>query len=280
MGKDQKTQNADFWSWVDYSGGSEACWPWTGGQSKGRGMLYQNGRSTYAYRVAFALANDVRIPNGMMICHRCDNPICCNPSHLFLGTAKDNLHDCMSKGRLPPPSNTKLYSFNGQDLPLKNIAALIGVSRAALSNRLDRGWSFERAFSSPTLCKPLTVCQSQEIASRHANGESIVSIARSLGASRRTIRKAIQKVDQIGGNSYAYCDGTQEEAPAARLVGLAIAEAPRVSRLVNQGHGGGVRHLRPHPHRLAVRKKPAEHVCPTPHRGHRKTAGVNSDPGA
>lgn len=60
-----------------------------GGVKDGRG---------YAHRVAWELVNGP-IPEGLHVCHKCDTRCCVNASHMFLGTAKDNLHDCIAKGR-------------------------------------------------------------------------------------------------------------------------------------------------------------------------------------
>lgn len=86
---------ARFWARVDRSG---ACWPWMGArQSRGYGETW-NGRVMLAHRVAFELTNGP-IPDDLHICHTCDNPPCCNPSHLFAGTRSDNMQDMLSKGR-------------------------------------------------------------------------------------------------------------------------------------------------------------------------------------
>jgi len=88
---------------VDKSGGDAACWNWTAvADASGRGKFLLDRRTERAPRVAYMLDRG-EIPAGMLVCHRCDNPGCVNPSHLFLGTQKDNMGDAKSKGRAVPP---------------------------------------------------------------------------------------------------------------------------------------------------------------------------------
>lgn len=90
---------------VDRSGGPTACWPWRAGRTpKGYGRLKVDGRQVAAHRLAFIIANGP-IPSGKFVCHACDNPPCCNPAHLWLGSPRDNVRDCMAKGRLNPKGN-------------------------------------------------------------------------------------------------------------------------------------------------------------------------------
>lgn len=85
-----------FWEKVDKSGGPDACWPWLGAQTpKGYGMFDHRG----AHRTAWKIANGP-IPDGKLVRHLvCDNPPCCNPRHLALGTDADNAADKVAHGR-------------------------------------------------------------------------------------------------------------------------------------------------------------------------------------
>jgi hypothetical protein len=75
------------------------CWDWTAAHhEKGYGRIGINYKHHRAHRVAFSLFVGP-IPDGMMVCHHCDNPGCCNPDHLFTGTTADNFRDMESKGR-------------------------------------------------------------------------------------------------------------------------------------------------------------------------------------
>ena len=93
-------QEANFWSYVNKT---ESCWLWTGTvKSTGYGIFRTRncvlGEKQMPHRLMWVLKNG-SIPDGLLVLHRCDVPLCCNPAHLFLGTHEDNMADMVSKGR-------------------------------------------------------------------------------------------------------------------------------------------------------------------------------------
>ncbi len=89
--KDEK-----FWDRVDKSG---ECWIWLGNtNATGYGVVKRNGKRLGVHRVSYQMALGA-IPDGLWVLHTCDNPSCVNPSHLFVGTAQDNIRDMVQKDR-------------------------------------------------------------------------------------------------------------------------------------------------------------------------------------
>jgi len=116
---------------------SEGCWLWLRGKDKnGYGQCQasfsaRKHKVTRAHQLAYVAWVGL-IPKGMFVCHSCDNPSCCNPDHLFLGTALDNNRDMVSKGRAIYP---KRPHKNRQDiidswgkLPCEKVAKLYKIS--------------------------------------------------------------------------------------------------------------------------------------------------------
>ena len=121
----KKNTAEEFWRQVDRSG---ECWLWQGRcQHKGYGLFTWQGRTQGAHRISMQLAG--LDPNAVMVCHHCDEPRCVNPQHLFLGTAKTNNDDKISKGR----------HCYGEQHPLSKLTAeQVGEIRQRLKDYVPR----------------------------------------------------------------------------------------------------------------------------------------------
>ena len=124
---------------------TESCWLWLGSKNnKGYGLLAVSkiGRKSdvqLAHRVSWWIHND-HIYDGLQVLHKCDNPICVNPDHLFLGTQSDNIRDCVTKNRHWAPwklSKEQLLVIKQlmvTGLTDNEIAGRFGVSRRAINH--------------------------------------------------------------------------------------------------------------------------------------------------
>lgn len=92
-------RHEDFWNRVDQYAGPDGCWPWLLSRDHGGyGRVAWDGKMHMAHRIVFLLTTG-QDPTGKVVMHTCDNPPCCNPRHLRLGTQADNNADKTLKGR-------------------------------------------------------------------------------------------------------------------------------------------------------------------------------------
>jgi hypothetical protein len=106
-----------FWEKVNIAGTDE-CWVWTGSTNYGYGQFAFRERQrspAKAHRFSYEVAYG-RPPDHLHVCHSCDNPSCVNPSHLFLGTDYDNVHDAKRKGRLRTGSDHQNYGKTAAEI--------------------------------------------------------------------------------------------------------------------------------------------------------------------
>ncbi|GAA3882836.1 HNH endonuclease [Haloarcula argentinensis] len=143
-----KKVSGRFWSKVD-KGDAEDCWEWQAarsdsgfGNGRGYGQFKFDGSMRNAHRIAYALENGD--PEGELVLHKCDNPGCVNPSHLYLGDQSDNVQDMFERGRKShsgddnPPSKLQRsdvveIKHRLSDETHSSIAEDFGVSRSTIS---------------------------------------------------------------------------------------------------------------------------------------------------
>lgn len=138
----------DFWVNVDVKS-VNACWEWQRGCTPdGYGKLWDGKRKkkVLAHRYAYELTHGA-IPIGLCICHSCDNRLCCNPNHLWVGTQAENMHDMSEKGRsktcgrrkpITPLMINEICSQRIQGMSTKEIAACHSLSLYVVQKILRR----------------------------------------------------------------------------------------------------------------------------------------------
>lgn len=126
-----------FWGRLD-TVDQDVCWIWKGARSSGRGTVRAGRMVHYAPRIAYHLS----VPawdQSLYILHTCDNPLCCNPKHLFTGTAQDNATDRDRKGRHRPHdisgSKHPLAVLTEADIPAIRMACARGETKAQVARQ-------------------------------------------------------------------------------------------------------------------------------------------------
>lgn len=133
---------------------NSGCWLWiASGNTDGYGQIMIRNKTRSAHRVSWKLHYG-KLPLDSLVCHKCDVPCCVNPDHLFLGTYKDNIVDCIEKGRFEPPGTKGerhgSAKLNEQDVKFirkyarshdnfgRDLASIFGVTRGTISNIVCR----------------------------------------------------------------------------------------------------------------------------------------------
>lgn len=150
-----------FWNKVNKT---ETCWLWTKSTRSGYGAFKLNGKVVSAHRYIYELTYNCSVLPWIDVCHTCDNKLCVNPGHLFLGTRKDNMIDCIQKKRFAyPPSrantqfktgfynpNTKLSTETVKEIRLRYSTENISLRKLAKQYDVDhsRIWQIVRGLDS------------------------------------------------------------------------------------------------------------------------------------
>lgn len=114
---------------------SEGCFEWQGPRHRqGYGLVFANGKKSFAHRDSFQ-AFRREIPSGMCVCHRCDNPCCINPAHLFLGTHADNMKDMARKKRSTAGEKSHSAKVSASDVLEMTRLYKSGVDQGKLAQR-------------------------------------------------------------------------------------------------------------------------------------------------
>lgn len=145
-----------FWERVDQTGGPDSCWPWIGTiHPNGYGVVKvvtATGKQQFrTHRLALILSG-IDIPDGHLACHRCDNPICCNTKHLFVGLPYENTHDGMAKGRIKQAMTPKqIADAKARYIPRKvsyaKLAAEYGVGETTVRDAI-KGYTWKHLYDS------------------------------------------------------------------------------------------------------------------------------------
>jgi hypothetical protein len=166
------------------------CWEWVGSRRAGYGRINIDGKSYSVHRLmAFLLNEEDYDDRSRLACHRCDNPPCFNPEHLFIGTAEDNMRDMLAKGRRGPmvrrrpslhPRSRPCDVCGGQYAPDPKHRGRSRVCSPECHVELRRELRAGQGFK-------LTPDDVRAIRDAYRAGESLTSIGRRFSVSKTTI---------------------------------------------------------------------------------------------
>lgn len=132
-----------------YRADNNGCWIWTGSTAHyGHGIISVHGKHALAHRISWTLHHGP-IPDGVMICHKCDVPACINPDHLYVGNAKTNSADMVSRNRIARGETSgtakltakQVIAIRKDDRTRSDIAADFGVSTTMVNNiKSGKAW--------------------------------------------------------------------------------------------------------------------------------------------
>jgi len=121
----------------------DACWLWIGCVRRTRGSplygrFHLSGKNGYAHRVAYEIAHGP-VPEGLVVRHKCDNSLCCNPAHLEVGTQRENAMDCIERGRAHRARGSRHPRAVLTEATVKSIkvALALGTPRSELAKKHD-----------------------------------------------------------------------------------------------------------------------------------------------
>jgi transcriptional regulator len=148
-----RNKKEDIWKYVSNYGDYSKCWEWQRSTSRGYGQFRLDGKYRKTHQIAYELAKGSI--EGLYVCHSCDNKLCCNPKHLWLGTNADNQLDAVKKGRSFPTGEDcsaakltedqiyRIFDLRNKGMSQGDISKLFGVNSRHISRILGgKRWTY------------------------------------------------------------------------------------------------------------------------------------------